>query len=306
MGKTLKIIITVLIICGVLFAVWFFGYNSTDNRFKRLQVREILDWYCGASIKLYDFCDNSITRSENEKQELIKLQKAVKGLDNNWDFEFENIEIKNIDSYSHIIDLLYVFRNKESNELKYFTERYYYDSTTSRPVSLLNKNWLMDDNLKYIGETSYRSLWDENFNDYRNLKKKFIPTNEKEIKNLNDNLLLENYNEFGKLTLYYLPDYLIDAIEYKDIDQDSTKETIIFYSCRGCNALSRQMDIIKDNEIIFTAEGGNLSLESLKKEKGFYLNTSIVPRGLNMHTRVKFIKNIDGEFHPQSEDVVEY
>ena len=88
MGKTIKIILTVLIICGVFLTIWFFDYNSTNNQTKRFQVREILDWYCATSIRLIDSCDSAISRSKNEKQELIKLQKLTKGLDDDWDFEF--------------------------------------------------------------------------------------------------------------------------------------------------------------------------------------------------------------------------
>jgi len=150
-----------------------------------------------------------------------------------------------------------------------------------------------------------RVIPDVTFNEYKNQERRFSGSKTYEqILTLNDDRATRNYLEFPKWAGFYLPLYTIDGVEEMDIDNDEKKEQIIYYSCSGCNAPPRSLDIIKDMTIIFTANGASLELKPLTNEKGFYLETAIIPRDSGAITRVKFLTNDDGKLYPFSEEDV--
>lgn len=104
------------------------------------------------------------------------------------------------------------------------------------------------------------------------------------------------------MAIHYSPLYNIDEIVNLDVTNDGKPEKIVLYSCVGCNSPSRNMDIIKDNVLIFSAEGGQLKIEGIEKQAGFLLNTTMIPR--NGYTRITFKQNSAGEFTTtQEEDI---
>jgi len=150
---------------------------------------------------------------------------------------------------------------------------------------------------------SIRTVPDVEFGEYKNVDRKLAgPRTYQEIAVLNDTVLNKNYLEFPKWAGYYLPLNTIDAVVAIDIDNDEIQETVIYYSCRGCNAPPRSLDIVKDGRIIFTADGANLSLTPLTDKKGFNLETKTIPRNYGDFTRVKFLFNSDSELFPYSEE----
>jgi len=160
--------------------------------------------------------------------------------------------------------------------------------------------------------TSIREIPYIQFNNYKNLDR-ILPrkkTKEEIIKTANKKeiyLEMEFYDKFPNYSGYYLPIYIIGDIEKIDINNDNIQETIIYYSCYGDNALPRNLDIIKDNKIIFSAEGGNLSLEPINNDSGFYIKNSglTMPR-YNGYTKTKFILNDSSNFYAISETDIKY
>jgi hypothetical protein len=126
------------------------------------------------------------------------------------------------------------------------------------------------------------------------------PRTYKEIEALDDPVRSQNYTDFPDWAPYYLPLNTVDAVDTVDIDMDGKKETMVYYSCRGCNGTPRSLDIIIDGRIIFTADGSNLKLSSLDGEIGFYINNEIIPRE-GMYTKIKFLADEDGNYYVKSE-----
>jgi hypothetical protein len=111
----------------------------------------------------------------------------------------------------------------------------------------------------------------------------------------------EMVRAFPALAPHYLPHNLIHEIEEIDVTGDGVPEKIVYYSCFGCNAPARNVDIISGNKLIFSAQGGNLSVQSLQGEAGFDLSTLLYPRGSG-YTVVTFKMNDEGEFHSVREE----
>lgn len=161
--------------------------------------------------------------------------------------------------------------------------------------------------------SSHRETPDTLFTDYENLDRKFCGLKlKREIDQLKfegeiDNVSIKNYKDFPDYAGYYVPKNLVDSVANIDIDNDKKLETVVYYTCRGCNAPSRAVDIIKDNKIIFTAKGGNLEIKTIKNEAGFILNTSGLALSMNDgYTVVKFKKSDSGEFNTISEEDIKY
>lgn len=142
---------------------------------------------------------------------------------------------------------------------------------------------------------------------FANLDRKLCsPKNSAEIAKLNDARALENYKQFPAFAGYYLPQNYVVDVDLLDIDNDQENETVVSYTCPVCNAPPRGLDIIKNNKIIFTAQGGNLEVKPIKGENGFYLNVSglTIPRSQG-YTAIKFQANQTG-YYPVAEDDIKY
>lgn len=147
------------------------------------------------------------------------------------------------------------------------------------------------------------------FSDFDNLDRKVCGQRlESEIKSEWPELIKENFKNYPDLAGYYLPKNFIDDIGLLDVDKDGKGEKIVYYTCPGCNAPSRNIDIIKDDRIIFSAHGGNLSLEANNENfPGFILSDSgLVLLRAEGYTKIKFKLNDDGEYFPYEEDDIKY
>lgn len=141
-----------------------------------------------------------------------------------------------------------------------------------------------------------------------NLDRKLCsPKSAAEIAKLNDAKATENYKQFPQYAGYYLPKNYVVSVNSVDVDNDKKDEIVVSYTCPFCNAPPRGLDIIKNNKIIFTAQGGNLELKPIKGENSFYLNVSglTIPRSQG-YTAIKFQANETGEYQPVSEDDIKY
>ena len=156
---------------------------------------------------------------------------------------------------------------------------------------------------------TYRVSPDVGYSDYKNLDRKLAgPRTYQEISkltSLNVDVLTRNYLDFPDWAPYYIPLSTVDGVDTVDIDMDGKKETVVYYSCRGCNGTPRSLDIIKDGRIIFTADGSNLKLTPLDSEIGFYIDNPIIPRE-DRYTRIKFLADEGGSYYVKSEEDLRY
>lgn len=194
--------------------------------------------------------------------------------------------------------LFEISRNKLMHEQKYFSNgTFNVDNTISKSSST----------------PAHREVPDIIFDSYKNLYKKlggFWTKSEvyrMKSENEPDKLSINNYNKFPEYAGYYVPKEFIDWVDKIDIDNDKKLETIIYHSCRGCNARPRGVDVIKNGVIIFTADGGSLKLESLNNKPGFTIHASgLVLLRAEGFTRITFLQGEDGEFYPDFEDDIKY
>jgi hypothetical protein len=75
---------------------------------------------------------------------------------------------------------------------------------------------------------------------------------------------------------------------YFDTDGDGEEESVLLYSCSGCNAPPREMAIIDDGELVFFYEGGNMKFKPV--EPGvFIVDETNVPRdGRRIKTKYQY------------------
>jgi len=119
-----------------------------------------------------------------------------------------------------------------------------------------------------------------------------------------------NYNENKDIASYYLP---IDSVykESFDVDNDGKDEIIVFACEIGGNHCPHYIEIIKDNKIIFHAEGISIDIKSVDSKNGFYLewkNASNYNEGFCCPTgyvRTRFVYK-DNKFIPILEQFVNY
>lgn len=100
--------------------------------------------------------------------------------------------------------------------------------------------------------------------------------------------------DFSKFAAHYLPNQQIHWIDEVDVTADGAPEYIVYHSCFGCNATPRNVDIISGSQLIFSAQGGQLSVSPMEAEAGFQLSTAMVPR--QGYTIIDFKLNHENEF----------
>lgn len=147
------------------------------------------------------------------------------------------------------------------------------------------------------------------FSDYENLNHKIYgQKQESEIVSDRQDYVEDNFKKYPDLAGYYLPDNFIDNVDYLDIDKDGQNEKLVYYSCPGCNAPSRNVDIIKNDRIIFSAQGGNLNIKNnYEGFPGFILYGSglVLLRGEG-YSKIKFKLTSDGKYIPYEENEIKY
>jgi hypothetical protein len=157
--------------------------------------------------------------------------------------------------------------------------------------------------------SSTRTSVDCLFSDYDNLDRKICGQRlESEIKSNYPEYVKDNFKKYPDLAGYYLPKNFVDNIMFLDVDKDGQDEKIVYYSPPGGNAPSRNIDIIKNDRIIFSAHGGNLNIENNNEIfPGFILSDSgLVLLKLEGYTEIKFRLNADDEYIPYEEKDTKY
>lgn len=121
----------------------------------------------------------------------------------------------------------------------------------------------------------------------------------------------ESYKKFGKLALYYLPEFYITSVEEFDVDSDNNNEKIVTYNItQSATAGSYKTDIIKGNKIIFSSTEDNSSIIKSENRNGFYVEWNNrkyqYPRCCEEgFTRTRFVFK-DNKFIPVYEQEVRY
>lgn len=121
----------------------------------------------------------------------------------------------------------------------------------------------------------------------------------------------ENYQKYGSLSTNYLPTYVIEKLDKFDVDDDGVSETIVTYNFAGrADGGSYQTDVIKGNNVIFSAQEDRSSIVPADTTNGFYVEWGdtnefggrCCPEGFY---RTRFIYK-DGKFAPIYEQEVKY
>ncbi len=120
----------------------------------------------------------------------------------------------------------------------------------------------------------------------------------------------ENYQKYGSFSTYTLPEQEIFEVKHFDVDGDNKKETIVHknYNCRADGG-SISADIVKNNQIIFSATGDDAMIFPADTNNGFYVEQRLdddsrrcCPTGL---LRTRFVFS-EGKFVPIYEQEVKY
>ncbi|MFA6974715.1 MAG: hypothetical protein WC237_02005 [Candidatus Paceibacterota bacterium] len=138
----------------------------------------------------------------------------------------------------------------------------------------------------------------------------------REIINTYPELYEDNLKQYGEFTTRFWPNRYVTEKQYFDVDNDGKDESIISL----CSNMGGNMDcpdkinIIKGNQIIFTASGEGIGISSSKTDDGFYIEWTDrdTPPNLfmgyccsagNKKTRFIFYNN---EFKPLYEQEIRY
>jgi len=120
----------------------------------------------------------------------------------------------------------------------------------------------------------------------------------------------ENYQEHGSFTTYTLPDQEIYKIDYFDVDGDNKDEAIVHknYNCRADGG-STSADIVKDNKIIFSANGDDATIIPADTNNGFYVEQRLFDDSARCCStgvlRTRFVLE-DNQFVPIYEQKVKF
>lgn len=121
----------------------------------------------------------------------------------------------------------------------------------------------------------------------------------------------DNYQKYGSLSTNYLPTYIIENIDKLDVDNDGNAETIVTYNFAGrADGGSYMTDIIKGNNIIFSANEDRALIVPADTTNGFYVEWGdtneflgrCCPEGF---FRTRFVYK-DAKFEPIYEQEVKY
>lgn len=159
--RILKLIFAIFLIVFIGWAIYK-RYNSVENSTERLSRSEIADWFYGSKSLTHSKPDT--LRSETDKNRAISLRRIVDRLSEDWEFEFEDWDLLKAEDDSFLINYNYVFRNEETNQLKFFWSKYYYDLDEVNPIPLKKEVILKNgDNYETI---KVDKLWEGDFDVY--------------------------------------------------------------------------------------------------------------------------------------------
>lgn len=120
----------------------------------------------------------------------------------------------------------------------------------------------------------------------------------------------ENYQKHGSFTTYTLPEQEIYKIDYFDVDGDDKDEAIVHknYNCRADGG-STSADIVKDNKIIFSANGDDATILAADTNNGFYVEQRLFDDSARCCStgvlRTRFVLK-DNQFVPIYEQEVKF
>lgn len=120
----------------------------------------------------------------------------------------------------------------------------------------------------------------------------------------------DNYQKHGSFTTYTLPDQEIYKIDYFDVDGDDKDEAIVHknYNCRADGG-STSADIVKDNKIIFSANGDDATILPADTNNGFYVEQRLFDDSARCCStgvlRTRFVLK-DNQFVPIYEQEVKF
>ena len=124
--------------------------------------KEVVRWYYSTISVEKNKLGKS--RPAKEKEFLIDLKKISNGLNADWYYVSENLDFKYIDYSSMIIDYVIYFENKNTGEIFYSNNRYYFDdeNTAVIPIPLITTNKFL--NSPQTG--TVKNIWNGDFDDH--------------------------------------------------------------------------------------------------------------------------------------------
>lgn len=169
-------------------------------------------------------------------------------------------------------------------------------------VSTFNNDGSMESSEEVSENQSQQknSLLSVKFDNYQNKNTYLHSTVLLEEINQPHPMIIEMYNKFPDWAGHYAPESVIHDVSQVDINNDGQIENVIYYSCVGCNAPARNIDIEKDNQIIFTVEGGELAFENIEYVGSFCIYTALIPRGTG-EKKIEFVGGADGNYYVKAE-----
>lgn len=124
-------------------------------------------------------------------------------------------------------------------------------------------------------------------------------------------VLADAYNKYPEYS-GYLPAYFVDLKDSFDVDIDGKNEMILSLGGVGGNHFPHITKIIKNNEVIFSVEETQPTIEETKTHDGFYVNWSNMYKDFPIgqccptgSTRTRFVFK-DNKFIPVWEQEIKY
>ena len=122
---------------------------------------------------------------------------------------------------------------------------------------------------------------------------------------------LNTYQEWGKLITHYLPEYLVEDVQYFDVNNDGVNEMMVTYNYyEKADSGLYQSDIISNGKIIFSVNESNSRIFPSKLNDGFYVEWRIPNDDSALccstgYMKTRFIWK-DGKFEPIYEQEIKY
>lgn len=158
----IKILVLLSLITIIIGTYFYKSYNSIENKSRRTARSDILNWFY--SSKSIEYQKSETRRSIQSKNEFIYIRQVIDDLDNNWEFEYEDWDIHEVNYTDYIFYYTYFFKNARTGQLKIFKEKYYYDLDLITPIPLKSYITLKSDsNYKLLEE---KSLWEGDYDTY--------------------------------------------------------------------------------------------------------------------------------------------
>jgi hypothetical protein len=159
MSKKLAVIFILALAAGLVFSR-LRSEPKVENQSRTMLASEINEWYWRRSIERKSFKEY---RSADDKEVRENLRKVIHGLSDEWRLLSEDIEVKEVDYASRIVDTTEWFENPKTKERRLFKDRYYYDLATDEPVPLLTELVLFESGKARQADGFPKTLWAGDF-----------------------------------------------------------------------------------------------------------------------------------------------